>query len=496
MPNLHPFFASILASRYDDTLKPDPSYVEKVWHIAEKCGNVATMCDILRSDSLTPAVLDRARLRKEEDIRILYILRKDTPAETIKALLENEGRSGVFAGLVREGRENKILHDILVEKIVAKPTKILAREMVACRFPNDRAAMAALKVLAGDHKVTDAVRSSKNLLIKDLLTKEDYAAEVIESMTTEELVTAIADHRFDTREKLSADNLHKLSTKLMTTAQTMDLGHVSRHFMRYMLETFIQVAGNPKTSTDTFKMLSSIEQSTWFGKLSKMGEYATYCSRLQTVMSSSSMTLSVGASDDAYEQAKCAEGSEFESLVEVTVASGKSSSVLEGLLENPRVSTHSLIHPLLRLSSPTNLVVAMERTRSSELFKAIWRNRNIGIPTKCWEALDDAQAVVMDLSKEVYSKGPTKDAFSRGRDIEALFVFVMPEQAILDMPWDVIESNCSRYSTVLSGTMREKIMDLQMRSLGTCPEHWETFNSLAHTWQGTFGSLLQTSVKL
>lgn len=496
MPNLHPFFTSILAPRHDDTVKPSPSYLEKVWHIAEKCGDVATMCDILKSDKLTPAVLDRARLRKEEDIRVLYILRQDTPAETIKSLLENEGRSDVFAGLVRAGRENKVLHDILVDKIVAKPTKILAREMVACRFPNDRAAMAALKVLTDDHRVTDVVRSSKNSLIKDLLTKEDYAGEVIESMTTEELVTAISDHRFDSCEKLSTDNLHKLSTKLMTTAQTMDLAHVSRHFVRYLLETFIQVAGNPKTSTDTFKLLNSIEHSTWFGKFSKMGEYASHCSRLQTVMSSSSMTISVGASDDVYEQAKCAKDSEFESLIEVTVASAKSSNVLEGLLENPRVLTHSLIGPLLRLSSPTNLVVAMERTRSNELFKAIWRDRNIGIPLKCWEALDDAQAVVMDLSKEVYSKGPTKDPFSRGRDIEALFVFVMPEQAILDMPWDIIESNCTRYSTILSAAMREKIMDLQMRSLGTCPEHWETFNSLAHTWQGTFGSLLQTSVKL
>ena len=102
----------------------------------------------------------------------------------------------------------------------------------------------------------------------------------------------------------------------------------------------------------------------------------------------------------------------------------------------------------------------------------------------------------MELSKEVYAKIPETHVFQSSREIEALFSFIVPDQAVLDMPWRVIGANSSRFSSVLSGPVRSKIMELQLKTLGDSQDNWENFNSFALVWTGTFGALLEASATI
>lgn len=489
MSAIHPFFASMIAERYNDSTTPDPSYMEKVWFIAERNSDATLMCDILKSKSVTPVILERAKLRKEEAIRIIYLLRPDTDADTIKSLLATEGRSDVFAGLVREGKSNKVLGEILVEKILEKPTKILAREMIGIRFPDPRAQVAALKILSGDRRLPDKILSSKNVIVKDLLANSEYASAIIRNMTAGELV----NHDYS---NLSGADLHNLVVKFISAASSKDYERLGRYYVRYLLDALIQIAGNPTTESETFKLLNTVELSEWFLKVKASSEYSSECSRLQTVMSSSSMTLLVGAVDSVYRNAKSATGVELDRFMNLAIASGTSSNIVEGLLENPCALEHTLVTSLIKLASPLNLAVAMERSRSTALFKLIWREKSLGTPTKCWEFVTDPANVVIELSNEVYTKVPEAQIHKSHREIEALFSFVVPDQAILDMPWIVIASNSSRYSSMLSGPIRSKIMELQLKTLGDSQDNWENFNSFALVWTGTYGALLEASVTI
>ena len=489
MSAIHPFFASIIAERYNDSTVPDPSYMEKVWFIAERNSDVTLMCDILNSKSVTSIILERAKLRVEEPIRIIYLLHPSTDADTIKSLLENERRSEIFAGLVSAGKSNEVLAEILVGKILEKPTKILARELVGVRFPDPRAQVAALKVLSGDRRLPDKIHSSKNVLIRELLAKNEYASAVIRNMNAEELV----NHDYTA---LSSVDVHILVTKLIAAAASTDSRYQSRYFVRYVLDALIQIAGNQNTESETFKLLNTVELSNWFLKAQGSSDHSSYCSRLQTVMSSSDMTLLVGAVDNVYSNAKSATGAELSRLMNLVVASDKSSNIVEGLLENPHALEHTLVTSLVKLASPLNLAVAMERSRSTALFKLIWSEKNLGTPTKCWEFLANPADVVMELSKEVYAKIPETHVFQSSREIEALFSFIVPDQAVLDMPWRVIGANTSRFSSVLSGPVRSKIMELQLKTLGDSQDNWENFNSFALVWTGTFGALLEASATI
>lgn len=489
MNTIHPFFASMIAERYNDSTLPDPSYMEKVWFIAERNSDVAMMCDILKSKSTTPVILERAKLRKEEAIRIIYLLHPETDADTINSLLETERRSEVFAGLVREGKSNKVLAAILVNKILEKPTKILAREMIGIRFPDPRAQVAALKVLSGDRRLPDKIQSSKTVIIKDLLANSEYASAIIRNMTAAELV----HHEYSA---LSGADLHNLTVKFISAASSKDYERLGRYFMRYLIEALIQIAGNPTTESETFKLLNAVELSEWFSKAQASSEHSSYCSRLQTVMSSSTMTLLVGAVDDVYRNAKGATGEELDRFMNLAIAAEKSSNIVEGLLENPGAMGHTMVTSLIKLASPLNLAVAMERSRSTVLFKLIWREKSLGTPTKCWEFLTDPANVVLELSKEIYAKVPETQIYQSNREIEALFSFIVPDQAILDMPWRVIGSNSSRYSSALSGPVRSKIMELQLKTLGDSQDNWENFNSFALVWTDTYGALLEASATI
>ncbi len=491
MTAIHPFFASMIAERYNDAMVPDPIYMEKVWFIAERNSDVVLMCDILKSKNITPIILERAKLRKEEAIRIIYLRHPETDAATIKSLLETERRSEVFAGLVCEGKNNKVLADILVEKILEKPTKILAREMVAVRFPDPRAQVAALKVLSGDRRLPDKVLSSKNVLIKNLLAQTEYASALIDNMTAAELV----NHDYTT---LSSAELHKLVVKLVSAASKKDgeAAYYGHYFLRYVLEALIQIAGNPITGEDTFKLLSTLELSEWFLRAQASTDHSSYCSRFQTVMGASTMSIMVGAVDDVYSNAKSATGNELDKMMSLAIAADKSSSLVEGLLENPQALEHTLVVPLVKLATPLNLAVAMERSRSTPLFKLMWRERGLGTPTKCWEFVADVDDVVVELSKEVYARVLDVPIYQMTRDIEALFPFTVPDQAVLEMPWSVMAGNSSRYSSVLSGPVRRKIIELQLKTLGDSHNNWENFNSFALVWTGTYGALLEASATI
>lgn len=488
MTRIHPFFASAIAERYNDSTVPEPLYVEKVWFIAERNADILLMCEILKSKKVTPVVLERAKLRKEEAIRIIYLLHPQTDPESIRSLLENEGRSEVFAGLVQGGKDNKVLSDLLIAKIAKKPTKILAREIVGSRFPDPRAQVAALKVLAGDRRLPDKVISSKNIMIKNLLTTSEYASDIIDNMTATELL----NHEYG---KLSAENLHKLVVKFLSAATKTDNSN-SRYFVRYLLDALMAIIALPATGSETFLLLNSVEFADWFLKAQGSSDQSSYCSRFQTVMSSSTMTILAGAVDEVYSSAKVTKGNELDRLMNLVVASDKSSNIVEGLLENPHALKHILATSLVKVASPLNLAVAMERSRSTALFKLIWREKGLGTPIKCWEFLHDPSAMVVELSKEVYVVNPNVPTHKNNQAVEALFSFVVPDQAVLDMPWEIVSNNSSRYSSVLSGPVRSKIMEMQLKILGESTDKWETFNNFALVWTGTFGSLLQASVAI
>ena len=488
MSNLHHFFGSMISPRYSSKDEIDPLYVEKVWLMAENSQDVVLMNSILKLATLTPLVLTRAAAHKEASLRVSYLLREDTSVDTIQFLLGPERRSDVFAGLVVACKNNKVLSDILVAKMIEKPTKILAREMIRERIADPRAQIAALSVLSGDKNLPDRLISSKVTMIKNLLASSEHSSQMVTILTAKELVGG--DYT-----SLSSKDLYALVVKLVSAARSHDERTLGRYYVRFMLDSLMAIANNPNTDEKTYKYMAKLSEDVWFQTALAASDLHSYCLQFQTIMSSSALAMSVSTVDEVYDKARTVKGAELAFMIDLALAS-KQSSMLEGLLENPDALLSDKFTEVVQASSPTNVVMSMSRTNSPELFKAIWREKLSGTPDKCWEYLLDADAVVVELSKSVYSSIGSKPTYTISRDMEALFAFTAPREALANMPWSVV-CNELRYSPVLaSAKVRNTLMQMQLESLGSSIEKWETFNNFALTWTETFGSLLDAAVAI
>lgn len=488
MSNLHHFFGFMISPRYTSKAEIDPMYVEKVWMLAENSQDIVLMNSILRLAKLTPMVLTRAAARKEASLRVAYLLREDTSVDTIKSLLGPERRSDVFAGLVIACKDNKVLSDILVAKMLEKPTKILAREMIRERIADPRAQISALSVLSGDRSLPDRLITNKVSMIKNLLASSEHSSQIVTILTAKELVGG--DYA-----SLSSQDLYALVVKLVSAARNDDEHKLGRYYVRYLLDSLMDIANNPNTDEKTYKYMAKLSDDVWFQTSLAESDLHSYCLQFQTIMSSSALAMSVSTVDEVYNKARTVKGAELAFMIDLALAS-KQSSMLEGLLENPDALFADKFEEVIKTSSPTNVVVSMSRTNSPELFKAIWREKLLGTPDKCWEYLPDADAVVVDLSKSVYGSLSSKPSYSISRDIEALFAYTAPREALANMPWSIV-CNELRYSPVLAlATVRSTLMQMQLESLGSSIEKWETFNNFASTWTETFGSLLDAAVAI
>jgi hypothetical protein len=473
----------------------DPTIVEAVWRLADRLHDVSAMTELLSlREPLPAAVLESAAKRQEVAIRVAYLQRQDIDPATRIAMLTQERRSDVFAGLLDVAADDTDLADRLVEQFRSRPTKLLAKTMLRKGFRHDDVDFESLLLVIADKNQPDWLHRLIQRLVPRHYAIPEKAVRIADALPLNYLQGIDCSQSCqEFRLRLVERCVEELATAGVVTASSE-----SRRLVSVVSAALTTFAAEPSLDSVLAGALIEAASQPWF----KDGE---------VVLRTLSSRLASLARDDAgeeispVERARNASGTELLELLDrirLSTSSRGSKGVQEtvqGLLENESVACLPTdFRDVIRAAVPQTLVNAMRATGRVDLFCAIRRELGTSTPDECWKALREPDKARETLFLEALAMvGAGGRGFypysSVGSNLLDICRRGLTDSLVLLMPYNVLRGVIAAggVTDVMQRTIR-----LQVEHLGSNPTHWESFNTLAKDWSDSYDSLLFASANV
>jgi len=460
--------------------------VNQIWRLAEGSGDVSLMRVLAsRTEALPPAVVERLRLRKETEVRIAYLSRSDISDAERAELLAAEKRSDVFAGLIEAAKGNEALAGRLSAQFAARPTKVLARQILRDDFGDAALHFECLKVLVGDRQMPDWLERKLERIVRGCSSDKERAATLVPLLPIPMLLSLQIG-------VLDEDQQLELIGRLAAFGSG---GHDRSDWSRRRLlanisEYLVEASALSGLSDRVVTALDSLSSASW---VYDGGRIAGALAGRRAMMGDSV--------DERLLVARAATGRKLDDLVKLALVecakhSTRAESLVQGLLENPAVLGHAGFRELVEGAPPACLVKAMQSTRSHDLMSLLWGISEDRIPEACWEYVDDPMALTERLLAETVAR--TEHPYRMSGLVSILLARGVSDAAVARLPLPVLVERGYhwRTSSQVLESAAPQVVRLQIESLGENPLHWENFNVLANGWTGTLGELLAASKNL
>lgn len=474
-----PLLAAV--ARMSDVV-PGP-VVTQIWKLAENSGDEDVMCVLAgRSEPLPSEVVERLRLRKEAVIRIQYLSRTDLTDGERATLLDGEKRSDVFAGLIAAARENEALANRLAAQFAAKPTKVLARQMLRDDFGDSTLRFECLRVLAGDKRPPDWLWHKLRTIVDENAKDAARAALLVDILPVGLLLY------LDMASLDEASQLTLIDRFVGFASRDCDVNEwESRRIRNNVCRYLVAASALPGLSDAVVTALDALSTADWMDE----GDRIAGALAGRRAMMNDSV-------DEQRLVARSASGSKLGDLMKLALVDSSSASdtLLQGLLENPSVWSHQEFPALVSNAPVACLVKAMQATRSHDLMSRLWQINERYIPDACWEHVDEPQKLNERLVFETLAR--EDQPYRVQSSIPSLLERGVSDEAVARLPFSVIVESTyyRRFSSPVLDAVAPQLMRLQSGSLGENPQFWENFNNLSTDWSGTLGELLEASTTL
>jgi len=460
--------------------------LQQIWVLAETVGDVDTMRAMAeRSSPLPSGVVERLRLRKEAPVRIAYLSRPDLSDDERSALLAEEKRSDVFAGLMLAAKQNEALAARLVEQFKARPTKVLARQFLRDGVGDSSLRFECLKVLVGDHRAPDWMLRTFKKIVEENLQDRSRTSVFAEILPIGLLVHLDMSH-------LEAGAQVRVLERMASFAsRASDRPAWEVHSMLGYISRFFAVASTVGNLSDgAVRLLDDLCSAEWLMDGDQIaGALAGRRALLDDTV------------DDKRLRACSASGDDLEDLMRIAVlGEGPGNEpFLQGLLENPSMWGHPRFADVLSKANPALVVKAMQTTKSHEFFVSLWKvGGQRQIPDACWDLVDNGEVLRERLLRETLATSESTVQFFVDGAILELTRRGVSDEAVGTLPYDALgtERIYRHYQPALLRVIAPQILRLQLRELGENTQCWENFNNLSHGWSGSLMELLEASKRL
>ena len=464
----------------------DDTLLDNVWALAERSNDVELLVMMLeQAVRVTDQIRTAAVARKEAEVRIAYLGRVDTASEDRARLLEAERRSEVFAGLMTVAKSNADLGTRLAEQLAEKPTKVLARVVLREEFDVKDSTWIALRAVSSDKKMARPLEHKVVRAAARFASDQDRCAEMVGFLPDQVLITLEAATIPGVARLQYLERLYEIATH-EAPRWDWDLRHRASRASVKILE-FAQITD---LASDVLVKLSELSGTKEFETAEPVA--AVLAGRLALVTTG----------EERYRlQGLNATGADVGRLIEFALASSSSDAdqVTQGLLENSATWQHPKFEELVRDASPAVIVKAMACSRSADLLVKVWPLRHQQMPEECWNFIDDRPAVIARMvADEIENIGSATDSFRWGNhrllDLLELGVDTSVVAALPFVAFTAGVSHYYRWSTPrIVDIVGKQVQELQREYLGSDPHLWENFNTLAASWTGSLGDLLDAS---
>lgn len=469
----------------------DPVLIEQVWFLASRSGDHDLLVAILERDGAIPdAVRDSARAMKETLVRVAYLTRPDVSTDERAALLENEKRSDVFAGLIAVAKDNAEIAERLAEQLAKKPTKVLARTMLNACFSHGESTWIALKTVASDRTMSQSLEARVAAAAVSYSSNEDRCAELVE-FVSDGVLLALDPSRIP--DKAQARYIERMLA--LATAKSTSWDWEIRRRANSAGDCLLRFALRENLPTES---IAALDAATLLEDFAVADQVASVLA--------GRLSLESAAGDARYDAAKAAEGNDLDRMIEFALVCDPAENAvfLQGLLENPRAVARGDFKDLLARAKPVTMVRAMASAKSVDLFSAIWHEHFHDMPEECWGFLPDQDAALVRLfADEVAALSDPEERRYYGGVPPRLMKLLergAPNHLVASLPFEVFSSPVSHYnrwaSAQLVSVVGKQIAALQLERLGADPQMWENFNNLSSSWSGTLGELLDAACTL
>lgn len=457
--------------------------ITQIWKLAEGSGDADVMCVLAgRPGQLPSEVVERLRLRKETEIRIQYLSRTDLTDEERTTLLESEKRSDVFAGLIAAAKENQPLAARLSAQFAAKPTKVLARQMLRDDFGDASLRFECLRVLAGDKRQPDWLWYKLRKVVEENAKDAARAAMLVDILPVSLLLHLDMAFLDEASQLTTIDRLAGFASRNCDSNEWE-----SRRLCHSVCRYLVGASALPGLSDAVVTALDALATAEW---MDEGGRIAGALAGRRAMMDDSV--------DEQRLVSRSASGARLDDLVKLALVDNTHSSetLVQGLLENPLVWAHAEFHALVSKAPVACLVKAMQATRSHDLMSRLWMVYDRNIPDACWEHVDDPHVLNERLVFETLAR--EDQPYRVQNAISNLLERGISDEAVARLPFAVIAENVyyRRYSSPVLEAVAPQLVRLQMGSLGENTQFWENFNNLSVDWSGTLGELLEAATTL
>lgn len=457
--------------------------IAQIWRLAEGSGDIAVMCVLAgRPEPLPSEVVERLRLRKESEIRILYLSRTDLTDDERTTLLETEKRSDVFAGLIAAAKGNQSLADRLAAQFAAKPTKVLARQMLRDGFGDESLRFECLRVLAGDKRQPDWLWHKLRAIVAENAKHAERTVELVVILPVGLLLYLDMAFLDETSQLKVIERLSGFAS------QDCNPNEWESRRLRHMLCSYlVEASALPGLPDAVVNALDALATAEWMEDGDRI---AGALAGRRAMMDDSVDEQRLGS--------RTATGVKLEGMVQLALvdSSHTPETLVQGLLENPAVWERPEFQTLVSNAPVACLVKAMQATRSHDFMSRLWQTHERHIPEACWEHVDNPQKLNERLVIETLNR--EDQPYRMQSQIATLLERGVSDEAIAGLPYAVLadSGHYRRYNSPILDAAAPQLVRLQVGALGENPQFWENFNNLSTDWSGSLGELLEASTTL
>jgi len=492
--------------------------VEALWDLAQRRGDYETLAGILATfDYLPKSCLAKAREIGVETVRCCYLNREETTGRG--ELLKKEKRSKVFVSVCNLAETDPEVLDAIAAQLAVKPTKILAKGILNSSISHTQTLVAALNLLAGNH---DGVQSGRLDTIDKALRRSAEDFQILAKCLIDNKKT-IHMASFSLDDKTPADYHAYTPTLLKWFKSVADSsikkirpgsvynGDTDRWEQQSSLiraATLLAQTLDPslKPSEHHVNEVRAFLAKNWIDLTFVNGsdQFLGYLSK--TVGYTPDYTLS--APNEAAVKAGNSKGrtlmgavQKLTKLIEEGATRSKYGDSLIHILSNREFYTlpDTTVYTILCAATGVDLCCALTINPSVDLLADMVIEQDIvQVPEEAWPIVAPSDAEMSNILTRLLddaNKRQNEDMWRyRGKQnfLQKLnsVLSAKPSRELYEItPWEYM-------SNIRLTENLDLVNQMIVDAMGGDPGNWESFYDLAHDWTGSFGQLLNASVRL
>lgn len=496
--------------------------VEALWDLAQRRSDYATLVRILTTfDYLPKSCLAKAREISVETVRCSYLNREETTGRG--ELLKKEKRSKVFVSVCNLAETDPEVLDAIAAQLAVKPTKILARGILNSSISHTQTLVEALNLLAENH---DGLQGNRMDNIDKALRRsaEDFQT-LAECLIDNEKTVYMASFSLD--DKVPAD-YHAYTPTLLKWFKSVADASIKkiRPGNSYYGDTnpWEQQASLTRAATLLVQTLDpSLRPSehhvnevraflakNWIDLTFVNGSDQFLGHLSKTVGYTPDYTLS--APNKAAVKAKNSKGKTLAGAVRKLtklIEDGETVGAMRSEYRNSLIHVLSCrefyalpdtdVYTILCTSTGVDLCCALTINPSADLLADMVIKQDIvSVPEEAWPIVAPSDAETANILTRLLDDATKRQNESmwvyRGKQdfLRKLngVLSAKPSREIYEItPWEYM-------SNIRLAKSLDLVNQMIVDAMGGDPANWESFYDLAHDWTGSFGQLLNASVRL